>query len=71
MTVLILFDRLGVDTTYFAYAGVVYEWQKMHTRQEHKKSKRLRLVQKCLTRSYDLNGTFLSLCKFDKTKNYE
>ena len=61
MTVLILFDRLDVDTTYFAYACAVCELQKMHTRQEHKKSKRLRLVQKCLTRSYDLNGTFLSL----------
>ena len=61
MTVLILFDRLDVDTTYFAYAFAVCEWQKMHTRQVHKKSRRLRSVQKCLTRSYDLNGTFLSL----------
>ena len=61
MTVLILFDRLDVDTTYFAYACAVCELQKMHTRQVHKKSRRLRSVQKCLTRSYDLNGTFLSL----------
>ena len=60
MIVLILYERLDIHTTYFAYAFVAYEWQRMRMPLVHKKLKRLRSVQLCLTHSYDLNGAFLS-----------
>ena len=62
MVVLILFKRTNIHTTYFAYAFVAYEWQRMRMPLVYKKLKKLRSVRLRLTRSYDLNGTFLSLC---------